>query len=315
MKVSTIIPAFDAVKTIAQAVDSALAQQCEGQEVVVVNDGSTDSTLSVLEGYGSRIHVINRSNSGAAAARNVGVANSSGEYLAFLDADDVWLPDKLATMLVALERNPGASMAFSEYGFIDNAGSEYGQSSIGVVSSMSDLMEQHPFPITSFNGFIFPSTWIVPRAIFERSGGFCETFKGAGFEDSWMLLQLRELGEFVYVPQKLCLYRGVPHPFEAADKYGAGIATFVALVKKRYGRRAKLLIRDVKSKQCRSLLSKSAFQMNSGDKLGALQTMMRIAKLSPSYFVGAEFRKRLLLPQNLKRVQELSAFTLSRTRR
>ena len=115
VKVSTIIPAYNAERTIAQAIDSALSQDFEGQEVVVVNDGSTDSTATILKKYGNQIQVVTQRNGGLSAARNAGVRHSAGEYLAFLDADDIWLPEKLKKMVPALEQNPLGSLAFSEY--------------------------------------------------------------------------------------------------------------------------------------------------------------------------------------------------------
>jgi len=105
VKVSTIIPAYNAERTIAQAIDSALSQDYKGHEVVVINDGSTDSTTAILQKYASQIQVITQSNGGLSAARNAGVGGSTGKYLAFLDADDIWLPGKLKTMVSALGRN------------------------------------------------------------------------------------------------------------------------------------------------------------------------------------------------------------------
>ena len=94
--VSVIIPVFNGERTIAAAIDSALAQEFGGEiEVMVVNDGSTDATATVLEAYRGRVTVLDRVNGGPAAARNAGVRASHGEYLAFLDADDIWLPGKL----------------------------------------------------------------------------------------------------------------------------------------------------------------------------------------------------------------------------
>ena len=136
--VSTIIPAYNAERTIAQAVDSALSQEFEGQEVVVVNDGSTDSTAAILEKYGNQIQVVTQSNGGLSAARNAGVRRSTSKYLALLDADDIWLPGKLKMMVSALERNPLASLAFSEYRYFDDNGAECGGSAIGHAPSMED---------------------------------------------------------------------------------------------------------------------------------------------------------------------------------
>ena len=100
--VSTIIPAYNAASTIAQAVDSALSQACQGHEVIVVNDGYTDTTGAILGNCCNRIRTISQPNGGVSAARNAGVLRSTGKYLAFLDADDIWLPGKLTTMLDAL---------------------------------------------------------------------------------------------------------------------------------------------------------------------------------------------------------------------
>ena len=121
-----------------------------------------------------------------------------------------------------------------------------------------------------------------------------------------MLLLLRELGEFVYVPDKLTLYR-VGESGKVADKYGPGVPTFISLVKERYGARGKALIRNAKSRQCRSLLSKVAHQMNNGDRLGAIRTLARLARFRPAYFFSSEFSGRLFLPHNMKRLRDLIA--------
>src|SRR6516225_8557529 len=84
-RVSTIIAAYNAERTIAETIDSALAQECDGHEVVVVNDGSTDSTAKILSEYGDQISIVTQSNRGAAAARNAGVAYSNSKYIALLD--------------------------------------------------------------------------------------------------------------------------------------------------------------------------------------------------------------------------------------
>jgi glycosyltransferase involved in cell wall biosynthesis len=271
---------------------------------VVVNDGSTDSTLEILECYGNRIRIVNQKNRGLSAARNVGAAHSSGRYVAFLDADDVWLAGKLTALTAALERNPGASLAFSRYGFVDDNGREYGESSFVNQPTMRKLMEERPFPFCFFGASIVPSTWVVRRSTLERSGGFCETFKGAqGYEDCWMLLLLRDLGEFVYLPDKLTLYRVPLAPqFLIADKYIPGVETFAKLVKKRYGRRGRPLIRRITDHHCRALLSKIAHQMDRRDRVGAMHSLLRIARLRPAYFLSAAFTGRLLLPQNLQRI-------------
>jgi glycosyltransferase involved in cell wall biosynthesis len=265
---------------------------------VVVDDGSTDSTAAILKTYDTRIRLITQRNRGLGAARNAGVVQSDSKYLAFLDADDLWLAGKLHTMVSALERNPAASLAFSEYSNFDADGANCGESSLRCAPSMEELLARRPIPI-------LPSTWVLPRRTLERIGGFCEAFEGAGgFDDSWILLLLRELGEFEYVPERLTLYR-VDACNPSADKYARGLSIFISLVKERYGPHGRALIRNAKNLQCRWLLTKIADQMNRRDTLGALRTLFRILGIRPAYFLGSEFIGRLCLPQNMRRVRDL----------
>src|SRR5687767_7087291 len=94
--VSAIVPAFNAQAHIGEAVESILAQTYQSVECLVIDDGSTDGTSSVVDGFGSHVRLIQQINAGVAAARNRGVREAKGRFVAFLDADDVWLPDKLA---------------------------------------------------------------------------------------------------------------------------------------------------------------------------------------------------------------------------
>src|SRR6185437_9065253 len=130
MLVSTVIAAFNAQQTLCHAIDSVLSQHCSSHEIIVVNDGSTDDTAAILKNYRGQIRVINQSNQGAAAARNAGVQYARGRYVAFLDSDDLWMDGKLETMLPALERNPEASLAFSNYSTFSQTRTESETSSL-----------------------------------------------------------------------------------------------------------------------------------------------------------------------------------------
>jgi glycosyltransferase involved in cell wall biosynthesis len=299
IRVSTVIAAYNAERTIAQALDSALAQTCSRHEIVVVNDGSTDGTGAILEKYRGQVRIVEQRNQGAGAARNAGVARARGKYIAFLDSDDLWLSGKLERMVTEVERHPSASLAFSEYSTFTDGGVEYGDSSLGHSPSMRELMETSLPPILT-------STWVLPKRTFERSGGFCEAFRGGqGFEDSWLLLILRELGEFDYIPEVLTRYR-IDERSENADKYGPALSTFISLSKRRYGRKGKALVRNAKSLQCRFLLSKLAHQMDRSERSAAFWTLARIARLRPAFFFRPEFIRRLGLSQNIKRLRQLT---------
>ncbi|HSZ22548.1 MAG TPA: glycosyltransferase family A protein, partial [Candidatus Sulfotelmatobacter sp.] len=112
--VSVVVPVYNAERTLTATLDSALAQDFRDFEIVVVNDGSTDSTKAVLDMYAARVRVIDQSNRGVSAARNAGVRASSGQLIAFLDSDDLWSADKLTQSVRALTQNPKASMVFSD---------------------------------------------------------------------------------------------------------------------------------------------------------------------------------------------------------
>ena len=106
LSVSVIIPAYNAGLHIARAIESVLAQTREADEIVVVDDGSTDNTAAEVSRLGDRVRYIHQENAGVSAARNAGVRAARGNWIAFLDADDEWLPNKLQLQLEALEREP-----------------------------------------------------------------------------------------------------------------------------------------------------------------------------------------------------------------
>ncbi len=108
--VSVVIAAYNAGRTLRATLESALAQTHRRRQIIFVDDGSTDDTAEVLAPFRSRIQVIRREHRGLAAARNAGVAAAEGEYLALLDADDLWTPDKLAVQLAVARRAPDAGL-------------------------------------------------------------------------------------------------------------------------------------------------------------------------------------------------------------
>jgi glycosyltransferase involved in cell wall biosynthesis len=106
MKISAVIPAYNSEATIARAIDSVLAQTRSADEIIVVDDGSTDRTAEVIGSYGDKVILIRQENAGASVARNTGIEAATGEWIAFLDADDEWLPEKLKLQSEHLTRHP-----------------------------------------------------------------------------------------------------------------------------------------------------------------------------------------------------------------
>ncbi|MBL8191560.1 MAG: glycosyltransferase [Acidobacteria bacterium] len=123
-KVSVIIPAFNSAPFIAETIQSVLAQTYDNLEIIVVDDGSTDTTLDVLNEFGDQITVLTKPNGGPASARNLAIRHASGKYIAFLDADDLWMPEKLAEQVVFLEAHPEVGLTYAEALMFDEVGGE-----------------------------------------------------------------------------------------------------------------------------------------------------------------------------------------------
>src|SRR5260370_20951877 len=203
--VSVIIPVFNAADTIAAAIESALAQEFAGElEVIVVNDGSTDATSSVLDAYRGRVTVLDRVNGGPAAARNAGVRAARGEYVAFLDADDIWMPGKLEKTLAALDSD-SAAMVYTNALMIGANGETLGTTYTPAAERRAPTMED----MLSGLWNILPSASVMKRATFDAIGGFREEFATGHpqWEDSYFMLVAREQGRFVYLHEPTVLYR------------------------------------------------------------------------------------------------------------
>src|ERR1035437_837005 len=241
--VSVIIPVFNGERTIARAIDSVLAQEFDGEiEVMVVNDGSTDGTAEVLACFGDRIRVVDQPNRGTPASRNAGVRVSSGKYLAFLDADDFWLPQKLQMVVDALERDPDCVLAYSEvFQFTgDGARLEAGESPAETnhAPSMEDLLAK-VWPI-------LPSAAVMRRDAFDQCGGFAREFSQPwrwGGEDSHLFTRLREQRGFAFVSDRLVGQEAILSR-DRTDATIAGYEVFRKLVIERYGTAARGLVAD-----------------------------------------------------------------------
>lgn len=127
-EISVIIPAYNAERTIAETVQSVLNQTFVDFELIIVNDGSTDGTATAIEQFcDARIRFLSFENAGVSVARNRGIASATGRFIAFLDADDLWTPEKLASQHASLETNPEAGVAYSWNTFIDERGNSLGR--------------------------------------------------------------------------------------------------------------------------------------------------------------------------------------------
>ncbi len=212
-QVSIIIPTFNSAHYVVEAVASAMSQTFRDFEVLVIDDGSTDDTASALqdaaqgaahEVSGRRngshnLRYIHQANAGVSAARNRGIAEARGRYVAFLDADDTWLDNKLERQLKALADHGGRYRAsYTAY--------------VTVSADMTSLGVHRPEPdarlaelLTRGNIVGTPSTVVAERSLFPVAGGFDRELSQCADWDMWV--RLASLTEFLYVDEPLVRYR------------------------------------------------------------------------------------------------------------
>lgn len=120
--VSVVIPAYNCAKTVGETLDSVLAQTYPNVEIIVINDGSRDDTASVLASYGSKIRFVTQKNTGLAGARNAGMALARGEFIAWLDADDLCEPDRISLQVDYLQQDPTILLCSTDFSAFCNTG-------------------------------------------------------------------------------------------------------------------------------------------------------------------------------------------------
>jgi glycosyltransferase involved in cell wall biosynthesis len=196
--VSVVIPAYNAERFIRKTLDSVLAQTYPVSEVIVVDDGSKDSTCALVESYGAPVRLLRQKNAGPSTARNLGTRASTGELIAYLDADDAWQPEKIARQVAALRANPEAVLCYTGLlNFNEEEGVEFPSAPTPLRKLRTELRIRNPR--------IVPSSVLVRRSAFDRFPGFDPALKGS--EDWDFAIAMLDLGPFVVLEEPLTLYR------------------------------------------------------------------------------------------------------------
>lgn len=201
-RVSVIIPSYNHRRYLRQCIDSVLEQTYRDFEIIVVDDGSTDGSVEILEGYGNRIKLICQQNRGTQGARNAAIAASSGELIALLDSDDAWLPHKLERQVEAMAARPDGGLVYSFAYFTDETGRiTHGGAALG-----QPIADEHKaFSQLVVSNFIPTLTVLMRRSCLGEVGVFDETLLGAGDWDMWLRIAAR--WPVICVPEPLALYR------------------------------------------------------------------------------------------------------------
>jgi len=198
--VSAIVPAFNAELYLAKAIESVLAQTYKTVELIVIDDGSTDSTALIATRFGDSVHLIRQANRGLAGARNTGIQSAQGEIIALLDADDLWEPRFLEEMVSALRKHPHAAGAYCGFQYINTEDNIVGKPSLKVV----DPNLFHKILLTTGN-WLVPSGVIFWKSNVLKMGLFDESLRALEDMDMWIRLSTDH--PFIGLPTPLVKYR------------------------------------------------------------------------------------------------------------
>jgi glycosyltransferase involved in cell wall biosynthesis len=196
---SVVIPCYDSQGFLEEALASIQAQTTPVREIIVVDDGSPTPIHAPAAWKGPPLQIVRTTNQKSAAARNHGLQLASGKFVAFIDADDLWLPEKIARQEKALSADHTAVACYTR------CTEEPGFFSFGPYPP-ADVSEEEFLRVLWYNNFFPPSSVLVRRQALLDTGGFLDRL-GTGAEDLELWIRLLELGRFVQVAEPLCRYR------------------------------------------------------------------------------------------------------------
>jgi glycosyltransferase involved in cell wall biosynthesis len=209
-KISVVIPVFNGARFIRDAIQSVLDQTCAVIEIIIVDDGSTDKTGEVVQFMSGAIPIRYhfQDNQGPSVARNRGVSMARGAWIAFLDADDVWLPSKVAVATEHVHAHPESSFFYSDVVHVDEANQARETGSSKVDIDFHSLLF-HDNPVA------FPSAVLIRKDVFLRAGGFEPSLRFA--EDWHLYCRMASLTPFLCIPEKLVRRR--KHPSQLTRQF------------------------------------------------------------------------------------------------
>lgn len=199
--VSVIIPNYNYGRFLAQTIDSVLAQNYPNIEIIVVDDGSSDESVEVLESYGDKIKWFKQQNSGVSVARNRGIKESRGEFIALLDSDDVWLPEKIEKQIKLFLEDPEIGLVHCGFVDFDNEGNRHAEHLDGMKGRVAEDMLRYQRSVILGGG----SAVVFKKKMFDEIGGFSLNISPA--EDWEFYYQAARRCKVGFVAEVLMEYR------------------------------------------------------------------------------------------------------------
>jgi len=213
-KVSVIIPLYNAEKYIERTLQSVLNQTYQNLEIIIVDDESPDNSVKICQQFNdSRIKIIHQKNRGLPGARNTGIRHATGEYIAFIDADDIWLPSKLNNHIIHLENHPDVGISFSRSAFIDETDKPLGTYQITKLQDITPLDILCRSPIGNGSAAVFKKAVFEDIKFQANLYGYVEDYY---FDDNftlsediecWVRIAIQTKWKFAGIAQALTLYR------------------------------------------------------------------------------------------------------------
>lgn len=294
-RVSIIIPTYNCAQYIVQTIKSVFAQSYKDYELIIIDDGSTDNTRDILAPYLDRLIYLYQANQGESVARNVGIQRARGEYIAFLDSDDWWLPGKLAKQVAAMDTHPDVVLTYGYVFVVDNAGNRIafrGQQQHGDgVQGKSLVFER----LVVSNFITNPNSVMVRRNTLMQTQLFDIEIEWG--EDWQLWLQMALQGPFLFLPEELACYRmrrpGRRLEIESSaefvqqnelilDRTFAQVAQISTAQQAIVGPRDHLM--QLKTAAYRELYLRSAlYNVESGDLNAAANYLQRALKADPQF--------------------------------
>jgi glycosyltransferase involved in cell wall biosynthesis len=292
-RVSAIVPCYQMAHCVADAVESALRQEDADVEVVVVDDGSKDDPAGALAKFGGRIRIVHQENRGLPAARNAAARAATGDFLAFLDADDQWLAHKTKRQLAAFDAAPEAGFCYAQANGVGDGNWRrlLGKAPDGIPQTGDVLVS-----LLKTGNLIPVLTGMVRREAFEAVGGFDETLrKGAEDFDFW--LRLAERYPAAYVAEPLAVYRLHEGGFFFSNNelWAETAMRSLDRVERAHGHKADVAAALVTAR-AGVYIGRAVNRLDRGDRHGALEDL-EIAVKDPRYREWAQrMQRRAKLP-------------------
>ncbi|WP_018878409.1 glycosyltransferase [Thioalkalivibrio sp. ALE28] len=213
-RVSVVMPAFNTAAYIAESIDSVLEQDYPNLELIVVDDGSTDGTVEIIRGYGDQLTLLTQQNQGAAVARNAGIAAATGEYIAFIDSDDIWLPGKITAQVMYMEQHP--EIGFTHTHFLSwKPGADGAFPPPSQMAAPKMPVREAPGVVAEGSGWVYNQllmeslphtiTVMMRRQLVDEVGEFDPQLKRGQDYDYW--IRASRLSEYRQLDRVTALYR------------------------------------------------------------------------------------------------------------